>query len=97
MEKIRQENFKELIRSYIPPHGDKVDETIAEAILRRYQKWGGCLSCVYSRRYAPLLYNVEKPTIEQIRELWTQRTCVLGLSQSTCQKHLDFPSLSKET
>lgn len=80
----RQKNFKQLIRSYVIAQGN-LDEATVESFLRQYAEslGGGCISCVYSRRYLK--------EIPESRFFWTKRTCVLGLSQSTCNEYLDFP------
>ena len=80
----QKENFRSLVLSYAAELPEDCSEEMAERVLRAHAKeWGGCISCVHSRRHPDVT--------PQEKDFWLRRTCVLGLKQGTCGNHVPFP------
>lgn len=84
-ELLQLENFKSLIISYASELFEDSAEEMTEKALRGHaREWGGCISCVYSRRH-PEAFPDNK------ENWWLRRHCVLGLKQDSCNEYLRFP------
>lgn len=95
IEAMRKENFEALVSSYSVELVEDSAERMAEMALRGMAKqWGGCISCVFSRRREQR--QNEEAAMPGTSGFWTRRACVLGLSQDTCGEHLSFPEEEKE-
>lgn len=80
-----EENFKALVDSFaVELLKDSAYEMVERALKGHARKWGGCISCVFSRRHPET-----RP--EDTQNWWYRRKCTLGLKQDTCGKHLAFP------